>query len=254
MINNKQLVTYLLYMVSSQLLLIFAGCASGLYAPNMQNVPLLQEKNEIRINTALGITNTDNAVELQLAYAPTAKIGIQVNALLHGYNFYLSKFNNFDVFFGEIGAGYYHPFGNHKHWVFETYGLLGLGQAFPEFSYYKEGYKQYGKFSLQPAIGFTAKAFDAALSARVSYLLNDVAWKRIEENSDGYGKYYETESFLVEPAITLRCGWKYVKLQTQLGVSIGGEKGIDSHANAGIYLSLNKKYPQRAAKKTEIEK
>ena len=222
MLNAKQLTFYLVYVLSIQLMLVFAGCASGLYAPNMQNVPLFQEKNEIRINAAYGITDADNAVELQLAYAPTANIGIQANALLHGYDFYLSKFNN-------------------KHWVFETYGLLGLGQAFPAFSYYKEGYKQYGKFSLQPAIGFTAKGFDAALSARASYLLNDVAWKRIDENSDEYGKYYKSNSFLIEPAITLRGGWKYVKLQTQLGASIGGEKGMDSHANIGICVLLNKK-------------
>lgn len=241
MLNAKQLTFYLVYVLSIQLMLVFAGCASGLYAPNMQNVPLFQEKNEIRINAAYGITDADNAVELQLAYAPTANIGIQANALLHGYSFYLPKFNNFDVFFGEIGAGYYRPFGNNKHWVFETYGLLGLGQAFPAFSYYKEGYKQYGKFSLQPAIGFTAKGFDAALSARASYLLNDVAWKRIDENSDEYGKYYKSNSFLIEPAITLRGGWKYVKLQTQLGASIGGEKGMDSHANIGICVLLNKK-------------
>lgn len=102
MLNAKQLTFYLVYVLGIQLMLVFAGCASGLYAPNMQNVPLFQEKNEIRINAAYGITDADNAVELQLAYAPTANIGIQANALLHGYSFYLPKFNNFDVFFGEI--------------------------------------------------------------------------------------------------------------------------------------------------------
>jgi hypothetical protein len=55
-----------------------------------------------------------------------------------------------------------------------------------------------------------------------------------------------SSSLLVEPALTIRGGWKFVKIQTQLGLSRNltnpGLMQEEVNLNVGLYITIATKY------------
>ena len=201
---------------------ILALCQScrTVYTPNALNVPLLQEQGEIKLMVS--------ANNYQAAYAVTDKIGIIANgrvATSANSSTINGAADNFDakntVF--EGGIGYYGRTG--RNLTYEVYGGGGISQVGFHGTGTSVG-KNYDvsglKFFIQPNIGFTSRGFDIALSTRVSGLqfstaTGDYTASDLKSNDlDGLAK--STHLFL-EPAITLRGGYKYVKLQAQIGGS-----------------------------------
>ncbi len=199
------------------------SCNPIYYSPNSHNVPLLTKSGEASL-TAAG--NADQ-LEFQGAYAVTDKIGLQAQGGL----FRPSEEENGtggSGHFIEAGAGYLHPFGTH--WIMEGYGLVGLGRVENHFRNDAPGptnptvgdlKSSIFRWGIQPNLGYKSPYFSAAMSTRLVHLLyHDVEGDLIYNNVDQVSFLQENNSYvLFEPALTLRGGFKKVKLQLQICLS-----------------------------------
>lgn len=205
------------------IMLSVSGCSPKYYVPNSVNTPLLTQKGEFMAN---GLFN-DNRGELQLAYAPAANLGIVANGTLF-FPKDQGNGNGGNGSFFEAGAGYFLPMPNN--FVFETYALLGFGSLE---NYFPESVQTYPgtngrldasvfRISLQPSFGYKSRYFEAAVSARAGMInysgisgnlvTGDVNQQQYLENNKG--------QLMIEPALTLRGGVDFLKLQLQLGSSV----------------------------------
>jgi len=198
------------------------SCSPVYYAPNTHNVPLLQKKNE----GVVGLHVADQRGELQAAFALTDRLGIMMNvAAIHPKNDEDGDGGKGDIF--EFGGGYFGVL--RGKFMFESYAMLGFGNLenhFPStlaanpFTTGKiKG--QFLRYAVQPSIGFKSSYFDAALSLRMAELHYSKISGNLTFGSEDQVQYLEDHKnhFLLEPALTVRGGFDYLKLQIQLGLS-----------------------------------
>ncbi|MBS4012994.1 MAG: hypothetical protein KGZ97_04430 [Bacteroidetes bacterium] len=184
-------------------MLLANSCSPPVYHPTMVNVPLFKEAGEI--NVAANISTS--GIEPQLAFAVTDNIGIMANACYNNMSKEGSR--DYEIFqMIEFGAGYYKNF--LKNGRYEVYG--GVGYANKAFHVFNNGSftteeVPYTKFFIQPSIGITTQFADAAFSPR--FVLAN-----IEDTNYTYGVMY------VEPAFTVKLGYKYIKFIAQVGASL----------------------------------
>jgi len=153
----------------------------------------------------------------------------------------------------EGALGYFKPLGNAA--VFEIYG--GLGGGSQNHKYYSSFTNQsYGsadisfvKVFIQPSFGMTFNAFDVAFSTR----LCSMSFTDVKNNTtDGYESRVLNDigvknHAFIEPAITLRGGWKNVKFQLQGLISADLTNpvmyiGEGYHFSAGMYFTIANRY------------
>jgi hypothetical protein len=159
-------------------------------------------------------------VDFQGAYAVTDKIGVMANVYFAGAADRMTGDEGRGRLF-EGGVGYYRPVNARS--VFETYGGAGFGTLTLERGDGSRTASINGqRVFVQPAIGFTSKWFDAAVSLRLCGLhYSDIPEDLSDARDiDAARELAEMKSsFLAEPALTLRGGWNYLKLQFQGGLS-----------------------------------
>jgi hypothetical protein len=203
------------------LLGVLVGCKT-VYVPNTVNAPLLSQKGELRANLS--------ANNLQAAYAIADGVGVMANGFWQK-----SSTDNPDSgqdgkgYLLEAGVGHFRNLGDL--FLFETYGGLGIGSvehdnwekvngARSDYRYKASALKGF----VQPSLGITRPFFDAALSTRLvalrPYSVEAVNYPDARLQADDlYGLQDHTFVF-VEPAVTLRAGYKWVKLFVQYGFSL----------------------------------
>ena len=232
--------------------MFLSSCSHYYYAPNTHNVPVFKEKNEARI-TGVYSTLEGNSGELQAAYAPAKHVGILANALLVNPRADKTVSSGRGHLY-ELGAGYFKPFGPPKAanlFVFEVYGVAGLGGCR---GYYPNAYANsssdtargydlkypnnyvttsFVKAYIQPSLSISHDIFDVTFSAKIGVLHNYKITTTIPDSitrtmalmpapdngtlPDDLGILQNSRSsFVFEPAITARVGYKYVKFQYQL--------------------------------------
>lgn len=199
-----------------------ASCSPKFYTINSHNVPLLSEKGE----TNLTVAGNDNRVEFQGAYAVTNNFALKADGGL----FIPSDLDNGDGGSGkffEFGGGYLKPIT--ENWIFESYGILGFGSVENHLPSTKDNNPGTNgdlsanilRIGIQPNLGYKSEYFSVAISSRFVNL----SYNNIEGDLIYGGKsqtqYLEdnSSSFLIEPAITVRGGFKKIKLQLQHGYS-----------------------------------
>jgi len=197
---------------------LFSSCSWLQYVPNGQNVPLFEEKGEVAVNLALSEGEQYFGLEMQSAYSITNHIGIQVNGMVWGAIDY-SQGSLFD-----IAPGYF--FKVHEHIVFEVYGGYGRGKVYHVFG---DEYKPFGapfepktitydRYFIQPGIGYTHKNIDFAFSTRIS-MIDYYGHKPIYSVPDDEPLFFKLKQldqfYTIDPAITLRFGWRHFKFQLQ---------------------------------------
>jgi hypothetical protein len=247
--------------VSSFLFLsaFLCSCSHYYYVPSTQNVPLFREQNEIRISGTRAGGEESVSNEVQCAYSVTGKIGIMADFMSsrggdRPANNNWAKGNYFD---GAIG--YYKPLS--KYGVFEIYGGIGRSN---QHHHYMSSFSSSGSLSrsdggisdlsftkifVQPSFGFTFKGFDIAASTRICIL----SFHNINNQITGNVEEYKTlnnisndSHFFLEPAITIRGGWKYVKLQFQATTASYFNKPDlhfeNYHVGIGLYISFSNSY------------
>ncbi len=219
MCNRKFLPALYLVLIT----LSITGCAPKYYVPNSVNTPMLTEKGEFVAN---GLMN-DNRGELQFAYAPAAHFGLVANGTLF-FPKDESNGNGGKGSFFEAGAGYFLPMTNN--FVFETYALFGFGSLE---NYFPESVQTYPgtngrldasvfRLAVQPSLGYKSRYFEAAVSARAGMVNYSGISGSLMTGGENQQQYLENNKgqFMIEPALTLRGGIDFLKLQLQLGSSV----------------------------------
>ncbi len=190
------------HLVLGLIVLILSSC-SPLYVPNVANVPLLSNKGEFQASVYTGTAGFDP----QLSYAITDNIGVMVNAsFANRKSDSTSNFHKHNFF--EGGLGYYKPFSEFG--KFEVFGGFGYGKV--QGSYISPLWQSsadisYSRFFIQPAFGISREYIDVSFASRIVFVnFNQV----VSQNS---------YSIFMEPVITAKFGYKYVKAVFQFGVS-----------------------------------
>ena len=217
------------------------GCNPIYYSPSTQLVPLLSGKGDHSV--AVAANNTRG--ELQAAYAVGDQFALGVN----GGRFRQKDNTSGDGgsgTFGEVAVGYFQNISTHV--VFETYGLYGMGSVENHFkSSVAANPGTDGKissdltrFGVQPALGYRGRLFEAAISTRIASLNYSNPHGTLVFDRQNQVSYLNSNNqmWLVEPALTLRAGAQFLKLQLQVGRSVNltnsDFRQDKSHATLGI--------------------
>jgi len=203
-----------------------------MYSPSMQNTPLLQEKKEVVAN--IGIN------DIQGAYAVTDHVGVMLNGYYN--NGASNDYNSYDYYDSwyrqerkqahvEAGVGCFNKLNDNI--IMEIYGGLGYGSAsmnnygrdsLNEIPILKSSYSaDFTRFFIQPAIGYSVDNFDFSFSMRILFQkymnANSYGYTRIELYDDKLLDMDKPVYAFLEPALTMRYGYKYVKFQAQAMLS-----------------------------------
>lgn len=231
------------------------SCTHYYYVANVQNVPLLAEKYEFRVSGFFGGGDESNSIEIQTAYAAGDKIGIMADFMsAWGGDASDQDYGRGSYFDGAVG--YYKPF--RRNCVFEIYGGLGTSTQRHEYEdlYYDSGTgninSRYGgrsslsfvKLFIQPSVGIKSPLFEAAVSARLCRL----SYFKIESDyiEDDLSNIGDKSHYFIEPALTVRGGWKNFKLQVQIVYSGYLNSSTDNfyesgHLSGGLYFNIPSK-------------
>lgn len=254
------------------ILFAFSSCSHYYYIPAAQNIPLFKEKNEFRGSVATGGGDETSTVDIQAAYSITNKFAVMSNFVTAKGN---NKDNNLYESPGNLGNGtyldaafgYFKPLGSKG--VFEIYG--GIGGSNQHHQYESTTYDDFGgyttsnrgsadlsftKIYLQPSIGFTSNGFDMAFSSSIC----KVNFNKIDNRIDSvYIEHFAVDkisqnknSFLFEPSLTVRGGWKYAKLQLQYVFSKNLSHPDLSFEKGKFSIGLTVSFAQRFRKKIAI--
>ena len=214
--------------------LALAACSPVFYSPSSQHVPLLSEEKEFTASAGYIGAESAEGMALKAAYALSPNWGLMAGGSLYFDGETHENSPSGSGGYMEAGAGYFKKVG--RKFVFETYGLVGFGGMNNRFPQSVADYPNTnGKIeanligiAIQPSFGFKSQYFDAALSLRTSSVnYTNIRGSLITQNSDqetaGSQQAYLSDhrsNFLFEPAITLRGGLEFLKLQVQTGVSL----------------------------------
>jgi hypothetical protein len=239
--------------ITSILAVFLCSCSHYYYVANVQNVPLFKEKNEIQLSGSYGGGDESVSIDIQTAYSITDNIAVMANFMhANGGDPAYKNYGKGNFFEGAIG--YFKPVG--KYGVFQIYGGIGgCGQHHEYSSTYYNEYEgssdlSYVRYFVQPSFGITFKALDIAFSTRFC----DVYFNKIDNNVTG--NYYPatdlyslkySNHFNLEPALTIRGGWKNIKLQIQAEYAglINNQElyfGEDWHLSIGLNFLIAKRY------------
>ncbi|HEX3024265.1 MAG TPA: hypothetical protein VHP12_03555 [Chitinophagaceae bacterium] len=247
------------------LLFLLNGCTHYYYIPNVQNVPMFRQKGEARVSLQLGGEDQTSTYEIHTAYSVTNHIAVMANYMsaFGGKKDSVSSWAQGNYY--EVAIGYYKTL--NKSFVFETYFGSAIGNQHHQYSVsdfwyggtYNNGNSDLAcaKFFIQPSIGVKLKAFDFALSTRLSNL----NFNRIENHL--YTNNYEftyldqidksRNSFLLESALTIRFGRVQCKLQLQAQYSDNlthqNLKFNNSNISLGLRFAFSNKDLQSIFKK-----
>jgi hypothetical protein len=231
----------LLCAITTGILFALNSCKT-VYEPNTINTPLLNNHGEFRAYA--------DPSNLHLAYALTDHIGIMAN----GFRTSVTTDNNNISGNGglvEFGLGYFRPVNG---FIFETYAGGGMGRV--KFTEIKQennttvvrNFSADGtRFFLQPSFGYAGKYFEAAITPRFCMGKYNNVQTTYTEKEQIDGKFYNVNEPLwtfVEPALTLRGGYKWVKVQAQFGFSqkLNTQQLSykSSFLNVGLIFDLNR--------------
>lgn len=228
---------------TAALFLLLNSCSPIYYAPNSLNVPLLSEAGETNLTVAM---NADQ-IDFQGAYAFTENFAAIADGVFFSPWENVSG-NGGSGKFLEVGVGYLHS--SSGNWVFESYGLAGIGSFenhFPEASP-GPGSPTVGDISasifrwgVQPNFGYKSRYFSAAISTRIVNLIyHNVEGDLIFDRVDQVDFLTDNNSYvLAEPALTIRGGLEKVKLQVQIGTSYNITDSEFSQETSFITFGLN---------------
>jgi len=194
-----------------------SACSPILYSTVGQNVPLFREKGEVALNAGLAVSGNSNyfgttGINVQLAVAPTNSLAVISSFYSLKESDGTGKGNYFEL---GIGKFKYNPKSNLTGEIFFGAGLGSIKSS-------PDGYQissDFLKVFIQPSGGFTSKVFDIAFTPRVG-VVNFLSHKN-EGNEQEINQFFSDKKTTVvfEPGITLRLGFKNVKLQYQYNYS-----------------------------------
>jgi hypothetical protein len=236
---------------------ILNGCIPCYYAPNAQNIPLFNEKNDANISGSFRFGNQSTGFDLQVAHAVTNHFGWMCN-----YNHWGGLWSEWSMnaqdhsieYRGdhfELGVGYFTLLNDNL--IFETYGGFGWSSVRNDYEGRKESKIKGLRYFVQPAIGWKNDFFSIGGSMRFLGLdYNHFELTGITlpyENLDEVMDNPFTVFF--EPALTLRAGFEHLMFQLQGSYSIPFKKLEYQYDPLNISIGLL--IPIHAKKKIDTE-
>jgi hypothetical protein len=228
---------------------VLSSCTTTMYTTNAVNAPLLKERGEIKLN----VTSND----LQAAVAVTDHIGVMANGYYKNYN----SDNNYRHYggMGELGIGYLLN-SDDNNLVMETYVGGGVGKVFKQEQFDGAGNTTYmasfnanaTKGFVQSNLGYRSKYFDVALTPKFSFVKysnfsqNNYTDDQLKEDYLNNNRLTDPLFVFAEPAITVRGGYKFIKVQAQYGVTLnlGGQniRRSPDFASLGLVIDIARWY------------
>jgi hypothetical protein len=210
---------------------LLTGCSFPhyYYTPNIQSVPLFEEKNEFS-GLVAGSFGTNACLELQGGFAFPGHVALLTNFMTGGIDRSSSTYTDYmKINYFEGALGYYNSYENNL--VFEIYGGYGGGSQNHAFSHTvydnwliptvtSDGMADinYSKIFIQPDFGFRIKNFSAAFSCRVSRLYyTDLTFDSQYRIEELHLFEQNKDQWFLEPAFTMRGGVESVKFMIQFG-------------------------------------
>lgn len=262
---------------------LILGCNSSrqyYYMQNTHQVPLFKQKKEFRLSADGSWGSETSGSNIQMAGSISDKFALMVSwQRLRNKNTYTQNGVTDDTWEGTCLDGAFGYFRNLKNYgVFEVYGGVGRSAQHHAYtgdtSYQKVVYFPFWgydtisqsafivrgtadisflKLYIQPQYGLSFRAFDLALSMRISNLYFNSVQNTVHKS---YSGFEEVEFFkrirnhaMMEPALTIRTGWKFIKLQFQMGRSFllnpSSFRMEDEHYSLGLTFA----YAERFSKK-----
>lgn len=228
-INNTDIVVLFAVLVS------LSACNPVLYSTVSQNVPLFKEKGEVAFNAGVAVSGSSNyfgstGFNAQLAVAADSSLAI------------ISSF--YSIKDEESGKGNYFELGVGKFKHNPESKLTGeifIGAGFGSIKNSFDGLQlnsNFLKVFIQPSGGYTTKIVDFALTPRIG-IVNFTSYEN-EVNDQAVAHFFSEKKTTVvfEPGVTVRLGFKNIKLQYQLNYSTFKYDSSDFAVN-DIFMSLN---------------
>ena len=224
------------------------SCTTQTYVSNAVNAPLLKEKGEIHV----AATGKD----LQVAVAVTKNLGVMANGYYQNYK----SENNYqhNGMMGEAAIGYYKPI--NSYFTYEAFVGGGVGKVHKQEQFIDQNDNAYmasfnanaAKLFIQPDIGFKTKFIDVALSSRFSFVKysnfrqSNYTQQQLSDNNLNNNDLTNPLFAFAEPAITIRGGYKFIKLQFQYGLTINLTpnpiKHPDNFSSLGLIFNIGQWY------------
>jgi hypothetical protein len=218
---------------------LLTSCTHYYYVPNVQNVPLFHEASEVRLTGSVGGGEESSCAEFQGAVSFSDHFAM-VGNFMHAEN---SENKAAQGNLVELGGGYFKPVT--EHFVFELYSGAGYSDQIHHYDEKSWSTLNFTRFFAQPSIGFSHNAVDLIFSARIQSAI----FSNIHDNTDmneGVGSLKESPVLnSIEPAFTMRFGWKYVKAQFQyLCVIPDGHRSIIelTHLSFGLQVAIAQRF------------
>jgi hypothetical protein len=226
------------------------SCCPVLYAPVGHNVPLFKQKGEALLNIGTCAIDDGTGFNLQGAVAVDSSVAI-ISSFYHMAD---------DQEAGaEIkGKGNCFEMGIGKFWPVKNTGWVGdvfIGAAFTGIQNKVTGQSldvNYVTPFVQPSFGYRNRAIELILSSKIGFvqytdLKNELTEPGLRNSAETF--YREKKSsFVIDGGITIRAGWKGIKLQGQLVVTSfnynatdGNTFFNDSYGSLGLVFRISPK-------------
>lgn len=191
--------------------IIAAGACKTAYVPNTINVPLFDGEGQMRLSGDLN-------GNIQFAASPGRRFGVMANAMFRREGETSDAVYGKGSFF-EVGFGGFNNSAGLLRW--ETYIGAGLGHT--ETTDNGKTFEANGaRFFFQPSIGVHHEIFELAFTPRLvagkfkkpktTYTTQELIDNKLADIDDPVWVF-------AEPAFTGRIGYKWIKLQIQIGKS-----------------------------------
>lgn len=228
--------------------LVLSSCSRYYYQANTVQAPMLGKRHDANVTVSVDEWSESSTFNVQAAYSPVDYLGI-----IGGW----SNFNyraptpepeagdvNAHARLLEIGAGGYYPVfknGRGLELIADAYAGYGGGALESDVD------MNFSRVFIQPGFNLSTPYFDAGFHTRF------VGIKYRDFDDNGRGEDYirqqglagitDGRHYFFEPALTLRGGYKFVKLQAQLvgTVPLGQVDWHynETHLTLGLYFSID---------------
>jgi hypothetical protein len=250
------------------LLAVVAGCDtthSYYFQPNHQ-VPLFKKKNEFAGTATLNRGRYSKGFRFNAAYSLTDHIALGVNQLSHkekktemvnglklvdwegstidGSVSYFHDFREAGIL--EIAGGGGFSRQSHVYTLYED--EFNAGILFPVYSSTVSSIGnadlKHKKVFIQPTYGYSFPMLDVAVSARLAYLFFGEANNNVTSNTNEWrdvDRISGSSCLSIEPCLTVRGGWKFVKMQMQFGIAAQQSISMTydrTFFNIGVHFTL----------------
>jgi hypothetical protein len=239
-------------------LFLLSACSTSYYVPTPNRAPLLQEEKEVTVAASGTLYAQSVSTDVHAAYSPIEGLGLMINGSLvepqtsRGINNDI-MYNGMSGRYIEGAAGYYKKIGKQSSVeIYAGYGQMTKGQTQVDFWF--DGNQDvlasfnYNRVFVQSAIGFRGDYFEIIPSLRFSRLeYSNVSVDNPDPNREPFVSVYDgADFFMIEPALNIGFGYKFLKFQVGFGTSFNFQAADFEHdpifMNFGLIFNLKPIY------------